>query len=198
MKKITIDPKNIDSSLVKEAAEQIMEGGIVALPTETVYGLAGITSKKQVEDRLYTIKHRPREKPFAFAVGDTAGGVATGMSAIYYGNKLLEKATPYLQKVGININKNSIAGVIDKTGMAGQINKQMAKFATQFPKTTAGMKIAALVTLPVICLGFIVKTFSDIANIKKNETQNYNELLQAQRETAVNYANALAAEKYSS
>ena len=36
---IKIDENNIDKSLIEEAAKIIREGGLVAFPTETVYGL---------------------------------------------------------------------------------------------------------------------------------------------------------------
>ena len=36
-----IDENNIDSSVIDEAAHILAKGGLVAIPTETVYGLAG-------------------------------------------------------------------------------------------------------------------------------------------------------------
>ncbi|UCD14992.1 MAG: Sua5/YciO/YrdC/YwlC family protein, partial [Candidatus Omnitrophota bacterium] len=64
MKKIVIDPNNIDQALIKEAADTISGGGIVALPTETVYGLAAAFQKREAIKRLYQIKKRPPDKPF--------------------------------------------------------------------------------------------------------------------------------------
>ena len=36
--RLTIDRENIDSALMEQAAEVIRRGGLVAFPTETVYG----------------------------------------------------------------------------------------------------------------------------------------------------------------
>ena len=68
MKKLSIDPFDIKHSLVKESANVLADGGIVALPTETVYGLAGRIDRDEVVQKLYDIKHRPKEKPFTVAV----------------------------------------------------------------------------------------------------------------------------------
>ena len=70
MKKLLIDPFDIEQSLIRESAEVLAGGGIVALPTETVYGLAGRIDKDEVVQKLYDIKGRPREKPFTIAVGN--------------------------------------------------------------------------------------------------------------------------------
>ena len=46
--------------------EILSENQIVAFPTETVYGLGGNAFSKEVADRIYLIKQRPRNKPFPF------------------------------------------------------------------------------------------------------------------------------------
>ena len=67
MKKLVINPADIDQSLVKEAARIISRGGIAAIPTETVYGLAGNEAGRE---KLYNLKGRAKDKPFTFAVAD--------------------------------------------------------------------------------------------------------------------------------
>jgi len=70
MQKIVIDPQHIDQTLVRQAAEVITRGGIVALPTETVYGLGVRADNPQAVQRLYAVKQRPLEKPFSYALSD--------------------------------------------------------------------------------------------------------------------------------
>ena len=70
MKTIKIDPDNIDNDLIREVAKVLTDGGIVALPTETVYGLGGRADKAEVIDRLYSLKKRSRDKPFTFVLSD--------------------------------------------------------------------------------------------------------------------------------
>ncbi len=48
---------------VEEAAAIILEGGIVAFPTETYYGLAVDPFNRQALDRLFALKQRSLSKP---------------------------------------------------------------------------------------------------------------------------------------
>ena len=41
---------------------------VLAFPTETVYGLGGNAFSKEVVDRIYLIKQRPRNKPFPLLI----------------------------------------------------------------------------------------------------------------------------------
>ena len=70
MNKVYIDPEKIDYSLVNAAAEVLSKGGIVALPTETVYGLGVSTSNKEAISKLYDLKQRPHDKPFTSVLDD--------------------------------------------------------------------------------------------------------------------------------
>ena len=46
----------------------LSENQILAFPTETVYGLGGNAFSKEVADRIYLIKQRPRNKPFPLLI----------------------------------------------------------------------------------------------------------------------------------
>ena len=46
----------------------LSENQILAFPTETVYGLGGNAFSKEVSDRIYLIKKRPRNKPFPLLI----------------------------------------------------------------------------------------------------------------------------------
>ena len=46
----------------------LSENKILAFPTETVYGLGGNAFSKEVTDRIYLIKQRPRNKPFPLLI----------------------------------------------------------------------------------------------------------------------------------
>ncbi len=50
-------------SAIDEAAKMLAEGGIVAIPTETVYGLAGNALDGAVTDKIYAAKGRPSDNP---------------------------------------------------------------------------------------------------------------------------------------
>jgi tRNA A37 threonylcarbamoyladenosine synthetase subunit TsaC/SUA5/YrdC/protein-tyrosine-phosphatase len=65
---VKIDPLIPDEHQMKEAAEVISKGGLVILPTETVYGIAADNSNIKAVERLYKLKDRPSDKPFSLLI----------------------------------------------------------------------------------------------------------------------------------
>ena len=61
----------IDRSAVERAAEVLRSGGIVALPTETVYGLAADADNEDAVRKLFAAKGRPADHPVIVHVGGT-------------------------------------------------------------------------------------------------------------------------------
>jgi len=62
-------------------------GGIIAFPTDTVWGLGCIINNKQAVDRIYSIKERPKNKPL-----------------ILLGSKI-DDLVPYIDKINITATK---------------------------------------------------------------------------------------------
>lgn len=60
---IKIDENNIDIELLREAADIIKAGGLVAFPTETVYGLGANALDSKAAKRIYEAKGRPSDNP---------------------------------------------------------------------------------------------------------------------------------------
>ena len=56
---------------ITPAAELLREGGLVAVPTETVYGLAGNGLDASVIERIYEVKGRPAVKPISLMVANS-------------------------------------------------------------------------------------------------------------------------------
>jgi L-threonylcarbamoyladenylate synthase len=51
------------SAEVRRAAQILRAGGLVAFPTETVYGLGADAANAQAVAKLYSVKHRPADHP---------------------------------------------------------------------------------------------------------------------------------------
>lgn len=60
---VTIDDKAIDEATLQEAGSIIREGGLVAFPTETVYGLGGDALNQESSKKIYAAKGRPSDNP---------------------------------------------------------------------------------------------------------------------------------------
>jgi L-threonylcarbamoyladenylate synthase len=67
---IKIDPQRPDKTAIKRAAQIIINGGLVAFPTETVYGLGADYSNKNAVKSLCEVKNRPKNKPFTVHIAD--------------------------------------------------------------------------------------------------------------------------------
>ncbi len=60
---IRMDEENIDMQTVKMAGNIIKSGGLVAFPTETVYGLGGDALNSSSSKKIYAAKGRPSDNP---------------------------------------------------------------------------------------------------------------------------------------
>lgn len=56
--------KILKKSQIKEASEILKNNGLLAFPTETVYGLGVIAPRLENYNKLVEVKQRPPEKPF--------------------------------------------------------------------------------------------------------------------------------------
>ncbi len=59
-----------DAAAIDAAAEILREGGLVGMPTETVYGLAGDATNPAAVERIYVAKGRPRINPLIAHIPD--------------------------------------------------------------------------------------------------------------------------------
>lgn len=62
-KTVKIDENRIDMDVIKESGKVILEGGLVAFPTETVYGLGGDALNPDSSKKIYAAKGRPSDNP---------------------------------------------------------------------------------------------------------------------------------------
>ena len=63
-----------DAASVADAARVLAAGGLVAFPTETVYGLGADATNGRAVARLYEAKGRPAFNPLIAHVADLQGG----------------------------------------------------------------------------------------------------------------------------
>ena len=57
-----------EEKIIKSAAKLLAEGGFVAFPTETVYGIGVNFLNESAIKKLYEIKNRPKNKPFTIHI----------------------------------------------------------------------------------------------------------------------------------
>ncbi len=67
---VKIDPRAIDQKVLARAGEILKNGGLVAFPTETVYGLGGDALNAQASQKIYRAKGRPSDNPLIVHIAD--------------------------------------------------------------------------------------------------------------------------------
>jgi len=63
---LEINPINPQPRLIHRVVETLRQGGVVAYPTDTVYGLGCDIMDKKAIKRVHQIKRQPLDKPFSF------------------------------------------------------------------------------------------------------------------------------------
>ncbi|MDH4308894.1 MAG: L-threonylcarbamoyladenylate synthase [Acidimicrobiia bacterium] len=83
--RVRVDPDNIDGGVIDGAADLLRGGGLVAFPTETVYGLGCLAEDSVAVDRVFAVKERPQHDPLIIHVTRSMDltGVVAEQSALF-------------------------------------------------------------------------------------------------------------------
>lgn len=91
---LKVDPEQPDPALIKEAAAVLRRGGLVAFPTETVYGLGANLDDPQAIQELYQVKQRPFEKQATLHLADPEDLARHGVEVPEKARELMRKFWP--------------------------------------------------------------------------------------------------------
>lgn len=129
---VKVDPKNPNEECLKEAADILARGGLVIIPTETVYGIAADLSSTKAIDRLYAIKGRPKDKPFSLHIDkkESVEGIARDIPIAAY--KLIDKFWPGPLTLILKSKSNNTIGM-------------------RMPDNAIALRVISLAEVPVAC-----------------------------------------------
>lgn len=65
---LKIDPKNVKTESIEKVIDVLQNGGVIAYPTETVYGLGGDGFNENVIERICRLKGRSNRRPFPLLI----------------------------------------------------------------------------------------------------------------------------------
>jgi 5-(carboxyamino)imidazole ribonucleotide mutase len=149
-----VDPDNPDAEIIEEAVYRLLDGGIIALPTDTVYGLAVDATNPAAVQKLIELKGREAQKPFAVLIDSMKmfemlvtkmpEGVEELIDAYWPGaltliarkRKAALKAVSPDESLGVRMPNNLVAlGVINM--LARPIAATSANFSGEPPARTA-------------------------------------------------------------
>ena len=67
---IEINPQNPQQKLISKEVQILKSGGVVAYPTDTIYGIGCDIFNKRAMEKIYRIKGRDKKKPMSFVCSD--------------------------------------------------------------------------------------------------------------------------------
>ncbi|HTP66352.1 MAG TPA: L-threonylcarbamoyladenylate synthase [Geobacteraceae bacterium] len=90
---LQINPLNPQPRLISQVAARLGEGGVIAYPTDTTYGIGCSIFSKRGLERIYQLKKREKKKPFSFICADLSE-VARYAKVSNYAFKILKRFLP--------------------------------------------------------------------------------------------------------
>ncbi len=91
---VQISAETPDPQALRRAADLLAAGGLVAFPTETVYGLAASAARDDAVRRLSSVKGRDAKQPFTVHVGRREDAEAYAVDIPAPARRLMTKAWP--------------------------------------------------------------------------------------------------------
>jgi tRNA threonylcarbamoyl adenosine modification protein (Sua5/YciO/YrdC/YwlC family) len=90
---VSINPENPQARLIDRVVDCLKQGGVIAYPTDTTYGIGcDIFNKKGVK-KIYQIKQRDPRKPFSFICADLSD-VANYAQVSNFAFKIMKRNFP--------------------------------------------------------------------------------------------------------
>jgi L-threonylcarbamoyladenylate synthase len=116
---LKIDPNNLDKYLLTKAVQIIEEGGVIAYPTETFYGLGADGRNENAIERIFLIKGRDIKNPLSVIIGDRrdVGDLVEGIPEIAL--RLMETFWPGALTLLFTASQNVSSRLTAGTGKIG-------------------------------------------------------------------------------
>jgi tRNA threonylcarbamoyl adenosine modification protein (Sua5/YciO/YrdC/YwlC family) len=132
VKIVKVDPVSPREESLKQAAGVLAGGGLVIIPTETVYGIAADSSNQKTIERLYSIKQRPKDKPFSLHIDEKEKVELFAKDIPVAAYKLIEKFWPGPLTLILKSRNTGTIGI-------------------RLPDNTVARKVIALSRVNVVC-----------------------------------------------
>jgi len=128
-KVIKVDAHSPDEKTIEFAATLLRDGGLVAFPTETVYGLGVNLENEKAVKKLYEVKNRPLDKPFTVHISSL---------------DMIEKMDCEISPLADQLIKKFWPGPLTII-----LKSDKGKFAFRMPKNTVAKELISKSSVPV-------------------------------------------------
>lgn len=163
---LKIDPRAPDAGRLEEAVRVLREGGVIAFPTETFYGLGADARNETAVEQIFRIKGRNFRNPISVIVADERDVIPLVeeipaaaqilMEAFWPGpltlvfrasSCVLPRLTADTGKIGIRVSSHPLAGLL-ALGLGGPLTATSANLSGEPECSSAAAVIRALGELP--------------------------------------------------
>jgi tRNA threonylcarbamoyl adenosine modification protein (Sua5/YciO/YrdC/YwlC family) len=136
---LKISPENPDPAALRYAADFIRRGELVAIPTDTFYGIAADPFNLAAVDQIYRVKGRPETRALPILVNATSQAVSLSRDVPYTFHKLAAKFWPGPLTLLVEAS----------TGVPLKITAHTGNVALRWPKSTIVNALINLTEGPV-------------------------------------------------
>ena len=119
MRRVFVDPGAPQRDAIDEAATWIRNGGVVAIPTDTLYGLACDPFRADAVSRIFAVKGRSAEQALPLIAADAAQVAAHLGRLTPAGSRLAERFWPGPLTLILEAPASVARGVTGDTGTVG-------------------------------------------------------------------------------
>ena len=135
---LKVDPLNPDKEKIRKAAEIIRKGGLVAFPTETVYGLGANALDRRAVTKIFKAKGRPMDNPLIVHVSSI---------------KMAEEIA-YLNEIAESLSKKFFPGpltlvVRKKEVIPDEVTAGLETVAIRMPSHPVALKLIEMAQVPI-------------------------------------------------
>lgn len=146
---LRVHPDEPEPERIRYIAECLSQGQVVALPTDTFYGLAVDPVNLHAVDRIYEIKTRARHKPLSLLVADVTHAYAMARDLDQTFDKLADKFWPgpltVIVRAGtrlplrVTANTGNVALRVSESAIAAAVVRQLGLPITATSANLMGM-----------------------------------------------------------
>jgi L-threonylcarbamoyladenylate synthase len=152
---VAVDRQAAPAAAISEAAAVLRDGGLVAFPTETFYGLGAAALQPAAVHRIFEVKGRPDDRPLLVLVDSVAMVASVARDITPHARALMERhwpgaltlvlpASPCVPRevtagsgtVGVRLSAHPVARAL-VTALGGPITAPSANPTGREPPTTA-------------------------------------------------------------
>jgi L-threonylcarbamoyladenylate synthase len=136
---LRISPENPDPAAIRYAADFILRGELVAIPTDTYYGIAADPFNLAAVDQIYRVKGRPETRALPILVNATIQAVSLSRDVPYSFHKLAGKFWPGPLTLLVEAS----------TGVPLKVTANTGNVALRWPKSAIVKSLIDLVQGPI-------------------------------------------------